>query len=83
MIVYDYMMDKVLDKIKMIIGIEKFHDTKTLIETDIKNAMSWKIHAGLCKEIYLIALGFILKYWILQIVDLVVQYYIVKPLKSV
>ena len=34
------MMDKVLDKIKMIIGIEKFHDTKTLIETDIKNAMS-------------------------------------------
>ena len=32
----DYMLDKVLDKIKMIIGIEKFGDTKILIDTDDK-----------------------------------------------
>ena len=33
LIVDDYMLDKVLDKIKMIIGFEKFDDTKILIET--------------------------------------------------
>ena len=32
----DYMLDKVLDKIKMIIGIKKFEDTKILIEADDK-----------------------------------------------
>ena len=32
----DYMLDKVLDKIKEIIGIEKFNDTKIFIETDSK-----------------------------------------------
>ena len=32
----DYMLDKVLDKIKMIIGIKKFDDAKVLIETDDK-----------------------------------------------
>ena len=32
----DYMIDKVLDKINMIRGIEKVDDTKTLIETDDK-----------------------------------------------
>ena len=30
------MLDKVLDKIKVIIGTEKFDDTKTLNETDDK-----------------------------------------------
>ena len=32
----DYMLDKVLDKIKEIIGIEKVDDTKILISTDDK-----------------------------------------------
>ena len=32
----DYMLDKVLDKIKEIISIEKFHNTKTMIDTDDK-----------------------------------------------
>ena len=32
----DYMLDKVLDKIKKIIRIEKFGDTKIVIETDDK-----------------------------------------------
>ena len=32
----DYMLDKVLDKIKEIIGIEKVDDTKILINTDDK-----------------------------------------------
>ena len=32
----DYMLDKVLDKIKEIIAIEKFDNTKILIETDDK-----------------------------------------------
>ena len=32
----DYMLDKVLDKIKEIIGIEKFDDTKILIGMDDK-----------------------------------------------
>ena len=32
----DYMLDKVLDKIKEIIGIEKFDGTKILIYTDDK-----------------------------------------------
>ena len=32
----DYMLDNVLDKIKEIIGIEEFDDTKILIETDGK-----------------------------------------------
>ena len=36
LIVDDYMLDKVLDKIKKTIGIEKFHDTKILIDTDDK-----------------------------------------------
>ena len=31
-----YILNKVLDKVKMIIGIEKFDDTKILIETDDK-----------------------------------------------
>ena len=30
----DYLLDKVLDKIKEIIGIEKFDDTKILIDKD-------------------------------------------------
>ena len=32
----DYMVDKVLDKIKELIGIEKFDDTKIMINTDDK-----------------------------------------------
>ena len=32
----DYALDKVLGKIKEIIGIEKFNDTKILIDTDDK-----------------------------------------------
>ena len=36
MIVHDYMLDKVLDKIIEVIGIEKFDDTKILIDTDDK-----------------------------------------------
>ena len=32
----DYMQDNVLDKIKEIIGMEEFDDTKILIETDGK-----------------------------------------------
>ena len=32
----DYMVDKVLDKIKELIGIEKFDDTKIIINTDDK-----------------------------------------------
>ena len=36
MIVDDYTLDKVLDKIKMIITIEEFNDTKILVETDDK-----------------------------------------------
>ena len=32
----DYMLDKVSDNIKMILGTEKFHDTKIMIETDDK-----------------------------------------------
>ena len=35
MIIY-YMLNKVLYKIKEIIRIEKFHDTKILIDTDDK-----------------------------------------------
>ena len=34
--VKDYMLDKVLDKIKEIMGIEKSNDTKILIEIDNK-----------------------------------------------
>lgn len=36
MIVNDYVLDKVLGKIKEIIGIEKFDGTKILISTDGK-----------------------------------------------
>ena len=32
----DYMLDKAFDKIKEIIGIEKFDDTKILTDTDDK-----------------------------------------------
>ena len=32
----DYMLDKIFDKIKEIIGIEKFADTKIMIDTDDK-----------------------------------------------
>ena len=31
----DYILDEVLNKIKEIVGIEKFDDTKILIDTDI------------------------------------------------
>ena len=34
--VHDYMLDKVSDKIKEIIDIEKFDDTKILIDVDDK-----------------------------------------------
>ena len=34
--VLDYMLDKVSDKIKEIIDIEKFDDTKILIDADDK-----------------------------------------------
>ena len=34
LMVDDYMLDKVLDKIKKIIGIEKFGDTEIFIGTD-------------------------------------------------
>ena len=34
--VKDYMLDKVLDKIKEMMGIEKSNDTKILIEIDNK-----------------------------------------------
>ena len=36
LMVDDYMLDKVLDKVKGIITIEKFDDTKILIDTDDK-----------------------------------------------
>ena len=36
LMVDDYMLDKVLDKIKEILGTEKFDDTKTLMEIDDK-----------------------------------------------
>ena len=36
MIADDYTLDKVLDKIKMIISIEEFNDTKIIVETDDK-----------------------------------------------
>ena len=36
MIVYNYMLDKVLDKIKEIIGMEKFDNTEILIVTNDK-----------------------------------------------
>ena len=36
LIVDDYTLDKVLDKIKMIMSIEEFNDTKILVETDDK-----------------------------------------------
>ena len=36
MIVDDYMLVKVLDKIKEVIGIDKFDDTQILIQTDGK-----------------------------------------------
>ena len=36
LMVDDYIVDKVLDKIKEIIGIEKFDDTRILIDTDDK-----------------------------------------------
>ena len=36
LIVDAYTLDKVLDKIKMIISIEEFNDTKILVETDDK-----------------------------------------------
>ena len=32
----NYMLDRVLDKITMIVGIEKFHNTKVLVDTDNK-----------------------------------------------
>ena len=35
-IVDDYMIDKILDKIKEIIGVEKFNDTNILINTAYK-----------------------------------------------
>ena len=35
---YDYMLDGVLDKIKMLISIEKFDDTKILIDIEDKLA---------------------------------------------
>ena len=34
----NYMLDKVLDKVKMVTGIEKFDDVKILIDTDDKLA---------------------------------------------
>ena len=34
MIVDDYILGRILDKIKEIIGLEKFDDTKILINTD-------------------------------------------------
>lgn len=34
----DYMLDGVLDKIKMIVGIEKLDNTKVLVDTDDKQA---------------------------------------------
>ena len=34
--VEDYMLHKVLGKIKMIIGTKKIHDTKNLMKTDVK-----------------------------------------------
>ena len=36
LMVDDYMLDKALDKIKEIIGLEKFYDTKILIDTGDK-----------------------------------------------
>ena len=36
MIVNDYMLDKVVDNIKETIGIEKFDDSKILIDADDK-----------------------------------------------
>ena len=36
MIADDYTLDKVLGKIKMIISIEEFNDTKIIVETDDK-----------------------------------------------
>ena len=36
LMVDDYILNKVLDKIKEIIGVKKFHNTKILIDTDDK-----------------------------------------------
>lgn len=36
LIVDNYMLEKLLEKIKEIIGIDQFDDTKVLIETDVK-----------------------------------------------
>ena len=36
LVIGDFVLDKVFEKIKEIIGIEKFDDTKTLIGTDDK-----------------------------------------------
>ena len=36
LIVDNYMLQKLLEKIKEIIGIDQFDDTKVLIETDVK-----------------------------------------------
>ena len=62
---HDYMLDKLLDKIKEILGIEKFDETKILIDKDdklpdditLKNAvifMTWVIkHGKFYPEIFL------------------------------
>ena len=42
MMLDDYMLDKMLDKIKMTISIEKFDDIKVLIETDDNNDITRK-----------------------------------------
>ena len=36
LMVEDYMLDKVLGKIKMIMGTKKIDDTKNLMKTDVK-----------------------------------------------
>ena len=50
--VNDYVLDKVLDKIKETIGIEKFYVTKVLIDTDDKQIIL--VYTQIIKQIILL-----------------------------
>ena len=43
MIVDDYIFSKVLDKVKKVISIEKFDDTKSLIDIDDKSSVDFTL----------------------------------------
>ena len=52
LMVNDYVLDKVLDKIKETIGIEKFYVTKVLIDTDDKQIIL--VYTQIIKQIILL-----------------------------